>query len=96
MVSIINGNEWNKPMIKWPNMGNKGNHNQPYCGKNHILEPIDHKYSKKQDLNAMDARLSWIKLMDLVILTWIRLIESKLSWINLKKVCYKLFWNMNL
>ena len=30
---------------------------------------IDHKYSKKQELNAKDARLSWIKLMDLVILT---------------------------
>ena len=30
---------------------------------------IDLTYYKKQKLNAMDARLSWIKLMDLVILT---------------------------
>ena len=86
-------------MIKWPNMGNKWNHKWPYCGGNYTLESIlgiDLKYLKKQKLNAMDARLIWIKLMDLVILTWIRLIESKLSWINLKKVCYKPFWNMNL
>ena len=86
-------------MIKLLNMGNKWNHKWPYSLGNLILESIlgiDHKYSKKQELNAMDARLSWIKLMDLVILTWIRLIESKLSWINLKKVCYKPFWNMNL
>ena len=40
---------------------------------------VDLKYSKKQKLNAMDARLSWIKLMELVILTLIRSIESKLS-----------------
>ena len=39
---------------------------------NYTLESmlgIDLKYSKKQKFNAMDARLSWIKLMDLVILT---------------------------
>ena len=54
----------------------------------HILESIlgiDHKYSMKQELNAKDARLIWMKLRELVIITWIRLIESKLSWINLKK-----------
>ena len=30
----------------------------------------------------MDARLSWIKSMDLDILIQIRLIESKLNWIK--------------
>ena len=71
-------------MIKLPNMGNKWNHKWSYSLGDYILESlgIDHKYSKKNKLNAMDARLSWIKLMDLVILTWIRLIESKLNWIN--------------
>ena len=66
-------------MIKWPNMGNKWNHKLPKSLGNLILESIigiDHKYSKKNELNAMDARLSWIKLMDLNIIAWIRLIFS--------------------
>ena len=70
---------------RYQNIGKKWNHKLSYSLGNHILESIleiDHKYSKKQVLNAKDARLSWIKLMDLEILTWIRLIESKLNWIN--------------
>ena len=48
--------EWIKPMIKLPNMGISETIN----GHIHWETIFLNQYSKINELNAMDARLSWI------------------------------------
>ena len=65
---------------KW---GNKWNHKWPKSLGNLILETeigINHKYSKKNELNTMDTRLSWIKLMEIEYSNLNKIDWIKVNW----------------